>query len=112
MPLIRHTPALVPTERVVETATPAPAVEKANKVPPDIYTGRKNAPMSKEDYWKGREERDIQNGKCIRLSGVLQALLESVNFGQYCTGTTPEEYLVKVEEASLRLAKFITEKAE
>lgn len=67
--------------------------------------------LTKDDYWRRREERDIRTGECMRLSGVLQALLGSVNFGQFCTVADKDAYLSHVEEASLRLAKFVTEKA-
>ncbi len=125
MPLIKYSAtAVAPEQKVQETpqtaskpttVTPVePGAEPVAAEPKAVYTGRKKAaePMTKDDYWKAREERDIQNGKCIRLSGVLQALLSSPNFGQYCTGTTAEDYLSKVEASALRLAKFVTEKAE
>ncbi len=121
MPLIRHaaqkpeenyTGGLPAMANVAATETVVLAAPKV-EAPKAAYTGRKSAekPMSKEDYWANREARDIEKDKHIRLSGVLQALLGSVNFGQYCTGTTAEDYLTKVEEAALRLAKFVTEKA-
>lgn len=111
MPLIKRvasTSEAVPPQTVAPVVllpliTPAPS--EAPK-----YTGRKPA-ESKDDYWRNREERDLATGKMIRLSGVLQALLESVNFGQYCTGTTVDEYLTAVEGAALRLARFVTENA-
>jgi hypothetical protein len=66
--------------------------------------------LSKDDYWRRREERDLEKDKHIRLSGILQALLSSVNFGQYCTVANKETYLAEVEDTALRLAKFVTEK--
>ncbi len=118
MPLIRHV-AQKPEESNAPSSNVGTASDTLVLNPPEaenakvVYTGRKSAekPMSKEDYWANREARDIEKDKNIRLSGVLQALLGSVNFGQYCTGTTAEDYLTKVEEAALRLAKFVTERA-
>ncbi len=133
MPLIKHVPSIEekrqqeakPSEATVVDFAAAEAKALADMAPsaePEtgakskgVYTGRikaKDAEMTKDDYWRRREERDIETQRGIRLSGVLQALLESVNFGQYCTGTTAEDYLTKVEEAALRLAKFVTEKAQ
>lgn len=76
----------------------------------EAYTGRKKTDtMTKDDYWRNKEERELLKDPMIRLSGVLQALLGSVNFGQYCVGTTADEYLDKVEQSALRLAKFVAE---
>lgn len=128
MPLIKHTP------EQTATATPnvTPLLNQATDVAAKETTfqdvekrvfermssgqltgsiGRKST-SSKDEYWANREERDIEKDKHIRLSGVLQALLGSVNFGQYCTGTTAEDYLAKVEQSALRLAKFVTENAK
>ncbi len=107
-----------PAATITARAEGAQTLEKTNAMSPSaeprpVYTGRKTAaPMSKDDYWRNKEDHDLRKDPQIRLSGVLQALLGSVNFGQYCIGTTPEDYLAKVEEASLRLAKFVKEKAE
>lgn len=131
MPLIKHTPAMdqgrticIPLPQEItapdlealaaQAALLEPVSPKAGdpiQASKPAYTGRK-AVASKDEYWANREERDIEKDKHIRLSGVLQALLGSVNFGQYCTGTTAEDYLTKAEQAALRLAKFVTENAK
>lgn len=122
MPLIKHVAKVEEAKQLAQDVATevltapleqqgAPAVAAVVEKTKAVYTGRK-ATVSKEDYWANREERDIVKDKHIRLSGVLQAVLQSVNFGQYCSGTTSDEYLVKVEAAALRLAKFVTEKAE
>jgi len=77
----------------------------------DPRPARMSPPMTKDDYWRRREERDIEKDKHIRLSGLLQALLGSVNFGQYCTVASKEAYLEDAKAAALELAKFVTEKA-
>lgn len=116
MPLIKrafdgtHTPAQLQDDKGKMEST------KASEEPKKIGGVRKpgdkaTAPMTKDEYWRQREERDIEKDKHIRLSGILQALLGSVNFGQYVTTATKEAYLMEVEQAALRLAKFVTEMA-
>lgn len=118
MPLIKHKPESVTENPQDHPASSQPPIEnvlaeKAFEPETKPYTGRKaDSHMSKEDYWRRKDERDLAKDPSIRLSGVLQALLGSVNFGQYCTGTTSDEYLDKIEMASLRLSKFIKEKAQ
>lgn len=100
MPLLKSKPD-------AQSTPPTPTVEAPKAAPAQ----KREAPMTKDDYWRRREERDIRTGECMRLSGVLQALLGSVNFGQFCTVADKDAYLAHVEEASLRLARFVTEKA-
>lgn len=111
MPLIKHKPESVTENPQDHPASSQPPIEnvlaeKASEPETKPYTGRKadSSSMSKEE-WANKDKR-------ISLQGVLQALLGSVNFGQYCTGTTSDEYLDKIEMASLRLSKFIKEKAQ
>lgn len=69
-----------------------------------VYTGRKaDAPMTKDDYWRNREERDIENSKRIGYRGILQACITSPMAGQYCTGNTPEAFA----EHMLKLADLV-----
>lgn len=96
--------ATVPATTVAPKAAPAAAKARAAKAGND-------APLNKETYWERKEERDIRTGECIRLSGVLQALLGSVNYGQYCTTADRAAYLVQVKLDAKELAKFITEEA-
>lgn len=100
MPLIKR--GVESTVVATPEVSAAAVVATETEVKP-VYTGRKASSdtMSKED-WANKDKR-------ISLQGVLQALLGSVNFGQYCVGTTSDEYLVAVEKASLRLAKFVSD---
>lgn len=107
MPLIKRNQNAVPQEAVPQYVA-LPSLEQAVentvlKSPMPVHTRRitSSDTMSKED-WANKDKR-------ISLQGLLQALLGSVNFGQYCTGTTADEYLTAVEHASLRLAKFVAE---
>lgn len=116
MPLVKHVaPKPEETAKIpaVTEAIQAPDAQVAQPgaglgSPKPVYTGRKAAAasdtMSKAD-WAAKDSR-------ISLQGVLQALLSSVSFGQYCTGTTADAYLTLVEQNALRLAKFVKENAE
>jgi len=124
MPLIKR-----PSQAVAQPATAAQAVTQsplattqasaAIAAPKDILVAAKgraikdsvSAPMTKDTYWERKEARDIRTGECIRLSGVLQALLGSVNYGQYCTTADRTAYLAQVKSDAKELAKFITEEA-
>lgn len=120
MPLVRRvgivsesildavTPHYEPTVTVLPTTEPDKDVALVNTTAGDIpkaaYTGGRKAmsdTMSKED-WANKDKR-------ISLQGLVQALLNSVHFGQYIVTTTQEDYLKAVEQASLRLAKFVAE---
>jgi len=93
------------------TTATAPAATPPAEAPAKAPAAKRESPMTKDDYWRRREERDIEKDKQVRLSYALQALLGSVNFGQYCTVADENAYLAKVQEAALKLTKFITEKA-
>lgn len=58
------------------------------------------APMTKDDYWRRREERDIETGVRIRRSGVWQASLQSLGIIQLNTANTLESFLALVEKAA------------
>lgn len=88
----------------VARAAPPAAKARAAKAAAD-------APLTKDTYWERKEARDIRTGECIRLSGVLQALLGSVNYGQYCTTADRAAYLAQVKIDAKELAKFVTEEA-
>jgi hypothetical protein len=98
MPLIKSGVSLSPIGETVEV-TPEPK---------EVYTGRKaDAPMTKDDYWRRREERDIEKDKRIGRAGMYQAALQSTGLMQYAPGI--DEYLalvIKVAEVGL---KFVGE---
>jgi hypothetical protein len=56
--------------------------------------------MTKDDYWKNREARDIETGIRIRRSGVWQASLNSVGLLQLNTENTLEGFLALVAKAA------------
>lgn len=120
MPLLKRTPqaTMSQPETAMEAATPSPlaTITATPKAAPAAAKARaakagNEAPMTKETYWERKETRDIRTGECIRLSGVLQALLGSVNYGQYCTTSDRAAYLTQVRSDAKELAKFITDEA-
>ncbi len=126
MPLIKRTPqAGLPV--TLETMQGTTSISEAavqeqtshSSIPQPVLIAAKaratkdyvNVPMTKDSYWERKEARDIRTGECIRLSGVLQALLGSVNYGQYCITADRASYLAQVRADAKELAKFITEEA-
>jgi len=63
--------------------------------------------MTKDDYWRRREERDIETGVRIRRSGVIQAAAMSVGTSQYNTGSTIESYADVVEKLAERMLAWV-----
>lgn len=75
-------------------AQETPTVGQLAKVEETKKTAAKkavdSAPMTKDDYWRRREERDIQRDKDMAWSGLAQAALTSVGLVQFNTGNTVE----------------------
>jgi hypothetical protein len=103
MPLLKNKPAgqAVPP---AQTAAPAPlaaAAPAAKRLGGTREAGAKAAaPLSKDDYWKNREARDIETGIRIRRSGVWQAALQSTGLLQLNVGNTLQDFLAIVEKAA------------
>jgi hypothetical protein len=110
MPLIKKVATITAEPPKQDAPTPEQEAH-VTATKKSIAKATSNAPMTKDNYWRQREERDIAKDKHIRLSGILQALLNSVNFGQYCTVADKNAYLDEVKKAALELATFVTEKA-
>lgn len=65
------------------------------------------AAMSKDDYWRRREERDLDTQTHIRRSGVWQAAIQSMGLLQLNTNNTLEDYLKLVEQAADRGLHYV-----
>jgi hypothetical protein len=59
-----------------------------------------NVPMTKDDYWRRREERDVQRDKDMAWSGLAQAALDSVGLVQLNTSNTLEGFVELVVKAT------------
>lgn len=112
MPLIKNgtpvvvavnTAAVLPDPLPLHTSPPVGAEMKSISPIPAPYTGRKADTMSK-DEWAAKDRR-------IGRAGLFQAALQSVNLGQYNTGTTVESYLALVTKAAEAGLKFVNEEA-
>lgn len=57
-------------------------------------------PMTKDDYWRSREERDIKRDKDMAWSGLAQAALGSVGIVQLNTTNTLEGFVELVVKAT------------
>lgn len=109
MPLLKHT--ATPAQENVANALPidAPVAAQAVAAEP-VYKGRKaTAELSKDDYWRRREDRDIETGIRIRRSGVYQAALQSVGLMQYCP--TLDDYLKMLVRVADEGLKYVNDEA-
>ena len=85
--------------------------KKETTPPADVVETRESKPtMSKEDYWRRREERDIATQNSIRRSGLWQAAIQSTGLLQYNVNGGAEEYLKLVEAAALKGLAFVENK--
>jgi hypothetical protein len=94
--------------KVAESPTKGPATPEPKRLGGTRATGTKaEGSMTKDDYWKRREERDIQNSQHMRRAGAFQACLQSVGLLQLNTGNTLEDYLKLVEQAADRCVQYV-----
>jgi len=112
MPLIKYTPP--DSNGNANQHVDAMRLEPAKAEPGVPRLPKAEQPMTKDDYWRRREERDIareeQNvlkDKCIRRSGLFQAALQSVGVTQYSTGQTLADYLKVVRQAAEDGLRFV-----
>lgn len=105
---------LGPSAQEIADAIKAQTAGSAARSP--IYTGRKGVgdddKLSKDGYWRRREDRDIETGIRIRRSGIYQAALQSAGVNQYASGNTLEDYLKVVRKAAEDGLAFINEEAK
>lgn len=109
MPLIKRSETKVETAgetdkalgTVMAVAAQTSVAETPKAEDRPVYTGRKASSdtMSKDD-WAAKDRR-------ISRQGLWQAALQSVNLGQYHTGTTLESYLEHVAKAAEAGLKFV-----
>ena len=104
MPLLKKTPIIVS-----EVNTKAPETEIATEKPA-LTKHKREAPMTKDDYWRNREERDIEKDQRISRAGMFQAALQSVGILQLNTGNTLDDYIKLVEQAAERGLAFVHRK--
>lgn len=99
-----------PVTLLPEVAAIAEATDNlAKPANPAKFASHRNtsAPMTKDDYWARREQRDIETGIRIRRSGVVQAAAMSVGTSQYCTGNTIDAYADVVEKLAERMLAWV-----
>lgn len=99
-------PAIDTSGSASTAAVPATQAESVQSVPEKRLGGTREsgakaqALMTKDDYWRRREERDIETGIHIRRSGVWQAALQSMGVQQLNAANTLESFLALVEKTA------------
>jgi hypothetical protein len=122
MPLTKRAPettaptAMAGTQSITTAAqnvAPGTTTQAAAMPPPAKRIGgtrkagdKAEAPMTKDDYWRNREERDIEKDQRISRQGMFQAALQSTGVLQLNTGNTLEDYLKLVEQTAERGLQF------
>lgn len=99
MPLMKKLSIATAEPPKTETPTPKQLAQVAT-VKKSIAKAANNAPMSKDDYWRRREERDTQRDKDMAWSGLAQAALDSVGLIQLNTTNTLEGFVELVVKAT------------
>jgi hypothetical protein len=66
---------------------------------------RAKTPMTRDDYWRRREERDIQRDKDMAWSGIAQAALASVGVIQLNADNTEDGLVALVVRITDKLLK-------
>lgn len=91
-----------------ETATTSATPQTGGLIEPERnHSSRAQKEMTKDDYWRRREERDIETGVRIRRSGVIQAAAMSVGTSQYNLGSTIDSYADVVEKLAERMLAWV-----
>lgn len=113
MPLMKKSSAAVaepPTHassdcQPTQPAASIPTPEQLAQVATVKEKVGKSASMSRDDYWRRREERDVQRDKDMAWSGLAQAAMQSVGLVQLNTNNTLEglvELVVKTTNLLLK----------
>lgn len=93
---------------VVTENVPAPAVNQTYSIGGSHKAGdRASSPMTKDDYWRNKETRDLENQPRIRRAGAWQAAIQSTGILQLNTNNTLEGFLALVEKAADAGVKYI-----
>jgi hypothetical protein len=89
------------------TATPPTEAPQATiaKTTEQSATRKRQPEMTKDDYWKRREERDIDRDKHMAWSGLAQAALNSVSVAQLNTDNTEDGLVSLVSRIVDKLLK-------
>ena len=82
-----------------------PTPEQMAQVATAKENAAKAAPMTKDDYWRRREERDVQRDKDMAWSGLAQAALGSPFVGQLNMDNTEEGLVTLVCRITDKLLK-------
>lgn len=103
MPLIKATQSEIDKPNTLEQQAAVLDSPVGRNVNGPVYTGRKaSSDAMSKDEWAAKDRR-------IGRAGLFQAALQSVNLGQYNTGTTVESYLELVTKAAEAGLKFVNE---
>ena len=104
MPLLKKPINGSPTAPSQDTCTPADHATVANATQPT--TRKRQTEMTKDDYWRRREERDVERDKHMAWSGLAQAALTSVSVAQLNIDNTEDGLVGLVARITGKLLKL------